>query len=719
MVFCMKNKNANKSEADARVLIDRRLEFLGWENIWRETVPREYLPKLSGAKPDYVLCYAGSEKPAAIVEAKRTGVNLGNALKQGLGYAQKIGCPVVFASDGVLTLTAHVDNGEPLLINNEEVRDFLREDDLRNFISSRIWERTDVIKSSQQLISIFNASSKLLRGEGMVNIDAFAEFSQILFFKIVSEIETSKQARNLKIRWSDLENCYGSHLLESYKSALVHLDKKYPGVFSTQVEIKNPATLEKIVSRLKMYSFLEVKADIKGNAYEHFLRQYNAKKNELAQYFTPRHIVSMMVGLANPKFGERVYDPFCGTGGMLIESFRHIEKNMHSTREVDKKLLQTDSVFGVDISRSSSAAKMNMILAGDGHSNITRADSLKLPVSGEYDLVITNIPFVAADEKKFIRHCFAACAGRLNGRVCMIVPERILDHPSYTDLRLEILRDWNVKRVISLPREVFRGVTAAKTSIIYALWKGKKDKPSASYFISYLKVENDGFTLDKKRDPLPGRNDLDNVIETRYAEIGGHYADTKNHYAFKIVPKKEIDTKFGLVSLRDLVKVKTQKINITADMICREPGMTARYHKISLKDERYGYNVRVKERKLISPGDLVFSTMHTQNGLFAYSEEIFHSAGTHLVCTIDETKVDRDFLFHALDRVVPNLSMEDTTGRESYNKEDILRLKIPLPAIEVQREMVKELNLAWRNYFQAQSNMLASQESFWKKLSKD
>ena len=714
-----KNIHRRQSEADARVLIDRRLDALGWKNIWRETAPPDCRAKLRGKKPDYVLCHAGSEKPAAVVEAKRKKRDLAGALRQGLDYARRIGCPVVFASDGVLTLTAHTANDQPLMINSEEVRDFLPEETLRHFAASNIWVREDVVKNSRQLISIFNKASKLLRAEGMVNIDAFAEFSEILFFKIVSETEAAGRGRRLRVRWGDIENSHGTPLLELYRSALIHLGKEYPGVFSVDTGIKNPATLEKIVTCLSRYSFSEIHADVKGGAYEHFLRQYNRQKNELAQYFTPRHVVAMMVALADPKFGERVYDPFCGTGGMLLEAFRYVEKNTDIRSESDRKRLRNETVFGGDISRSASAAKMNMILAGDGHSNIVRANSLETSVDGNYDVVITNIPFVAADEKAFVRHCLSACAGRRGGRACIIVPERMLNVDKYADFREEMLRDWVIRRVVSLPREVFRGVTSAKTSVIYALWKGENSPRTRRNVIPYVKVRNDGYTLDTNRDPLPGKNDLDEVLETRDMDVGGHVASAKNHYALKPELDNFLRAGTPTAALRDLVKIKNVPIRIAADTVCREPGMHGKEHVIELKKSRFGYNVQCKRRKLISPGDLVFSRMHTQDGLFAYSKETFHGTGTHLVCEVLTDKIDRDFLFYALDKVVPLLYMEDTTGRENYKAEVILGLEIPLPSLTKQRALVKRLRAARGNCLRAQEKMAAAKEDFqrglWKK----
>ena len=72
----------------------------------------------------------------------------------------------------------------------------------------------------------------------------------------------------------------------------------------------------------------DVDSDVKGDAFEYFLKASTSTKNDLGEYFTPRHIVKTMVRLVNPQIGEKIYDPFCGTGGFLIESFRYIQRNI-------------------------------------------------------------------------------------------------------------------------------------------------------------------------------------------------------------------------------------------------------------------------------------------------------------------------------------------------------------------------------------------------------
>ena len=107
-----------------------------------------------------------------------------------------------------------------------------------------------------------------------------------------------------------------------------------------------------------------------------------------------------MVDMLNPQLGERVYDPFCGTGGMLIECFKYMSKQVSSKTERD--VLNSDTFFGTDNTQVAKIAMMNMIMFGDGHSNVIRADSYSRlnETKGQYDIVITNIPF--AQETAFV-----------------------------------------------------------------------------------------------------------------------------------------------------------------------------------------------------------------------------------------------------------------------------------------------------------------------------
>ena len=111
------------------------------------------------------------------------------------------------------------------------------------------------------------------------------------------------------------------------KTVLEEFRKEYDKDIFTPLQIKNPFILKKIIDRLDTHYLSEISSDALGDAFEFFLKAYLAKeKKDLGEYFTPRHIVRFLVKLANPQLGNRIYDPFCGTGGILIESYKHIKK---------------------------------------------------------------------------------------------------------------------------------------------------------------------------------------------------------------------------------------------------------------------------------------------------------------------------------------------------------------------------------------------------------
>lgn len=502
-------------------------------------------------------------------------------------------------------------------------------------------------------------------------------------------------------------------MLEAYQEGLKRLRKRYTGMFGT-TDIKRPETLENIIAKIDRYSFIDIDADVKGDAYEYFLRRYNKQKSDLAQHFTPRHIVQAMVTLCNPRWRETVCDPFCGTGGMLIQAFKHIKRHLpENANTKDRDRLRKHTVFGADISRSADTAKMNMILAGDGHSNICQRNSLSTTNDKQYDVVITNIPF-GNDELAAARHCLHVAAKEGgSGRVCLIVPERMLDdaRDDYVAIRRELAEKWTIKRIVSLPREVFRGITSAKTSIIYAVF-GASHRAKA--VIPYFEVKDDGYTLDKRRDPLPGLNDIDRLLEDRYAGklCRKHIANSKNGWAFKPPNDSAHHFRYPQAPLSDLVRVVQRPIHIDRDMNCREPGFIGKSHAMYLREERLGYNVKTTKRFKILPGDLVFSRMHTQDGLFTFSDSEYHGTATHLTCEVDETKIDRHYLFWALDLVVPTLSKMDTTGRETYSAEEILRLQIPLPSLIEQRRLVTKVQEAREALQSADKTLKGSKDRF-------
>jgi len=536
-------------ERDTEILIDTQLKNLGWDNnphskdrnVYLQRVKtEEQKRRLQGKRPDYTLYGSNSNDPIAVIEAKKPGQNIHEAIKQGAWYAERLEAPIVFATDGVFTKTLHLKANKPLKLNGEEIDELIRETLALKYLSTNEVNTLDkkVIKSRGELISLFDTVNDLLREEGLQKgLERFTEFANILFLKVLSEVEDGKESRgekskiDLAYRWDYFRNKKGSELL-SYVSdtVLKWFSKEYQdeNIFQP-LQIKHPDNLKEIINLLDDLQLTDINADIKGDAFEYFIRSYSASNpSDLGEIFTPRHVVKTMVRLLQPKIGETIYDPFCGTGGMLIVAFKYLMDTM-PRNEKNMELLTNHTMYGADLTKTASIAKMNMILAGDGHSNICRQDSLANPIDDKYNIILTNMPFAQktryGDKYKIPnrsgdivcpQHCFRAL--KQGGRMAIIVPDGFLsntNNKAYEDVRKYLLNNANLKSVISLPRGAFEPYNRAKASILY-FTDVKISKTKSHYW--YFDVKNDGFTLDKKRHRIEGDNDLQLVLSENNLE---------------------------------------------------------------------------------------------------------------------------------------------------------------------------------------------------------
>lgn len=140
----------------------------------------------------------------------------------------------------------------------------------------------------------------------------------------------------------------------------------------------------------------------------------------------------------------------------------------------------------------------------------------------------------------------------------------------------------------------------------------------------------------------------------------------------------------------DLTSSRTFEISPEQEVI--DPSIRSATHTLSVAARNIGAGVRITKRVRVVPGDLVFSRLHTQKGAFAFAEQEFHATGTFIPLAIDETRIDRRFLYWALHVRVPSLTTSDSVGRETYKTADILALQIPLPPLMDQRRIVARID---------------------------
>jgi type I restriction enzyme M protein len=200
---------------------------------------------------------------------------------------------------------------------------------------------------------------------------------------------------------------------------------KYPTIFAASdatIDLK-PNVVAFVISQLQGYSLLASPVDVKGVAYEEIVG--SNLRGDRGEFFTPRNACRMAVTMLNPRPGERLLDPACGTGGFLITAMNHalahIERDERSSwadpaNGSDEQRLElyrarqdylSQCVRGADLNPGLvRAAKMNMVMNNDGSGGLWQANSLANPhtwepavadqlVLGSFELVVTNPPFGA------------------------------------------------------------------------------------------------------------------------------------------------------------------------------------------------------------------------------------------------------------------------------------------------------------------------------------
>ena len=527
--------NTSPLEVDTRQSIDTRLKHLGWiiegqnpdRNVFQERVKTEQQSHiLKGKQPDYVLYQSDTDIPIAIIEAKRPGSDLDKALQQAIDYANPLSVPLAFACNRTFAISQYIPQSNPLKIDGEEIQDFIDE-----LTSLRFIEEGPEITSNppgtnltrRDLIKTYTGANNILREDGLrAGDERFSTFSEILFLKFIDESEKLRRKIGEMYCWSAFKEYPDQQLLDFIKDTVwKRLQSEFGDIFDNQFAIRTASNLKNIIQRISNINLTAIDTDVKGEAFEYFLKSITNGNKDLGEYFTPRHIVRLMIRILKPKYGETIYDPFCGTGGFLLEAFKYLSSQTDTSHPTIYDTLKRKTIFGRELTSTARIAKMNMILFGDGHSNIEQIDSLKHPIKDKYDIVMSNIPYsqktnageyypIPSENGDIIciQHIWQSL--KPGGRAGVIVPETFLYEGGKTgQVREFIARQAEELNIISLPRGVFQPYTPEKTNILY--FKKGNNQFKNCYFFA---IQNDGFELNAKRKPIAGKSDIINCLRT-------------------------------------------------------------------------------------------------------------------------------------------------------------------------------------------------------------
>src|SRR6266487_2560210 len=224
-----------------------------------------------------------------------------------------------------------------------------------------------------------------------------------------------------------------------------------------------------------------------GHLYESMLKEMRDAAGDSGEFYTPRAVVRFMVRVVDPKPGEIVLDPACGTGGFLAEAFQHIYDQCEAVEEHEH--LQTEGIRGGEAkSLPYLLAQMNLLLHGLEAPRIDPGNSLRTPLNeiGEKErvnVILTNPPFGGEEERGILSNfppdkqtsetalLFLQLIMRKlkhNGRAAVVVPNGTLFGDGVcTRIKEELLREYNLHTIVRLPNGVFAPYTGIPTNILF------------------------------------------------------------------------------------------------------------------------------------------------------------------------------------------------------------------------------------------------------------
>jgi type I restriction enzyme M protein len=360
-------------------------------------------------------------------------------------------------------------------------------------------------QSSNQLVQKLWNFCNVLRDDGVSTIEYVEQLTYLLFLKMADERLHAGlgEVVPLGLDWQSLLDRDGDELEVHYRHVLESLGKQ-PGTLGTvyrkaQNRIQDPAKLRRLVVNLiNEETWTSVDADLKGDAYEGLLQKgAEDTKSGAGQYFTPRPLVRAMMACLQPKPGETIADPACGTGGFMLAAHEWIvEHHIAEMDADDKRFLRDETVHGWEIvDGTARLCAMNLLLHGigtpSGKSLVTVADALRADPGVRVDVIAANPPFgrkssmtmvnEAGEAEKedlvIVRDDFWASTSnkqlnflqhiktmlKIGGRAAVVLPDNVLFEAGAGEIiRRRLLNECDLHTILRLPTGIFyaQGVKA-------------------------------------------------------------------------------------------------------------------------------------------------------------------------------------------------------------------------------------------------------------------
>ena len=502
-----------------------------------------------------------------------------------------------------------------------------------------------------------------------------------------------------------------------------------------------------------------------GSAFEYLL-SIMGTQGEAGQLRTPRHIIDFIVKAVDPKKTDHILDPACGTAGFLISAYKHIlDENTDKKRNMPgSKLTQAEKArlsknfVGYDISHDMVRLSLvNMYLHNFPDPKIYEYDTLASEEKWDenFDCILANPPFMSpmggirphrrfqiqANRSEVLFVDYIAEHLTTNGKAGVIVPEGIIFQSAnaYKALR-KMLVENHVWAVVSLPAGVFQPYSGVKTSILLM----DKVLTKKTQNILFVKVENDGLGLGAQRKPID-KNDLPQALE-----LLGRYKKTlelaENDKKIAIVVAKNrvaesadyhlAGDRYKTNGIATHLKWPMVELGNLCDLVGggtpskRNPSYwengTIRW--VSAKHINGDYlndsDQKITQRAIkesstsIVPTNTIILVTRVSLGKITITKDEFaiNQDLTGLIIK-DVSSLNTAYLFHVIKGIIQQIiDAGQGIGVRGVTRDFIKKLKIPLPPLNIQQKIVKEIERYQNEIQEARKIVAVNERNIMKKI---
>jgi type I restriction-modification system DNA methylase subunit len=539
--------------------------------------------------------------------------------------------------------------------------------------------------------------------------------SIVRFSKLAQEKEDNIPT-NMKYLWDDI--------------LAIHPKTKNIFLKGRGFDITNQSTYKKLITKLSSFDFESIEADILGEAYEEVIQDVMIGKT-LGQFFTPPKVKKMMVKLIDPQINkngsiEKIFDPAMGTGGFLITCLRHlINQSKIKNIKLDWDFIRKQGLGGREAEPDTYQLAVSNMLISSGHmfDVLEKGDSIRNPITNKYDIILANPPFgidglTYDDINHALRNEYLPIKSnsavplflqaiiyqlKINGRCAVVLPEGqelFSKNNALVAVREFLMKTCDLKEVIYLPAGTFTHTTI-KTCVFYFIKKREgKDALETNIKVSKTTQKETGreYKFSKTHQTIKVHfydYNPDNDIKHELIE-GGVSIDelSKNNYSLNYAEylKDNVENEVyeeGIVvkTLGNICEFKNGT-NITKDKL-----IIGEYPVVGGGQSPLGYHniYNVDENTILISKDGAYAGFVSK-----YNKKVFVSNHGIYISKIKEN-INKDYIYYLLKIVIQQklYDLQKGTAQPGVNKADIEKLKIPVPSLEKQKEIVSYLDFIY------------------------